>query len=244
MAVLKGVGLLVIINCAITMPLLNLPAATLYDKPVPKTAFYKHFDLNAKMKQRFVEDVAAIRWLYKLAPSTLNVDDGKQVHEIVLFLAQLKQRDCPNDIFLTIDQKMPRHVLFLLEYEGQYKMLLNYKEWKDEANGLFSIVKTFATQWLTEQQLSLTLDGQTMDALYESFAGQISGFGTTKAEDTKRMVELENLITKAKREVDSLQKKIRTEQQLNRQMEMNSQARNLKKQIEIWQNEWNELKNK
>ena len=221
---------------------LKFPPTTIVGKPVPKNAFYKHLEVNAKIKQRFVEDVASIHWLYKLAPSTINVEDGKLVHEVVVFSAVLKAKDCPDDVFLFIDQNMPRHVVFILEYDNRYKVLLNYKEWKDGQNGQFKIIKTFVTEWLTDKQLSLTLEGQNMDALYEAMAGQISGFGTRKAEDTKRIVELEGLIDKAKRDVEAIQKRIRNERQLNRQMELNGEARGIKKQIAQWQNELQETK--
>lgn len=221
---------------------LKFPQTTLVGKPVPKNAFYKHLEVNAKMKQHFVDDVVSIHWLYKLAPSTINVENGKLVHEIVVFSAELKSKDCPDDVFLFIDQNMPRHVVFILEYENRYKVLLNYKEWKDGQIGQFRIIKTFATQWLTDNQLLLTLEGQNMDALYEAMAGQVSGFGTKKSEDTKRIVELEGLIDRAKREVEAIQKRIRNERQLNRQMELNGEARGIKKQIAQWQNELQELK--
>ena len=221
---------------------LKFPRTTIVDKPVPKNAFYKHLEVNAKIKQHFVDDVVSIHWLYKLAPSTINVEDGKQVHEIVVFSAVLKDKDCPNDVFLFIDRNMPRHVVFILEYDNRYKVLLNYKAWKDGQNSQFDIIKTFATDWLTAERLLLTLEGQTMDALYEAMAGQVSGFGTTKAEDTKRIVELEGLIDKAKREVESIQKRIRNERQLNRQMELNGAARGIKKQIAQWQSELQETK--
>ena len=221
---------------------LKFPRTTIVGKPVPKNAFYKHLEVNAKIKQHFVDDVVSIHWLYKLAPSTINVEDGKLVHGIVVFSAVLKSKDCPDDVFLFIDQNMPRHVVFILEYESRYKVLLNYKEWKDGQNGQFRIIKTFVTDWLTDNQLLLTLEGLNMDALYEALAGQVSGFGTKKAEDTKRIVELEGLIDKAKREVEAIQKRIRNERQLNRQMELNGEARGLKKQIAQWQNELQNLK--
>ena len=221
---------------------LKFPVSTKVGKPVPKNAFYKHLEVNAKIKQHFVDDVVGINWLYKFAPSTLNVADGTKVHEIVIFSAGLKSKDCPDDVFLFIDQNMPRHVIFILEYESKYKILLNYKEWKDEKAGQFKIVKTFSTEWLTSDQINLSIEGQTMDAIYEVMAGQVSGFGTTKSEDTKRLVELEALITKGKKDVEALQKKIRNERQLNRQMELNGEARSLKKQIAQWQTELQELK--
>ena len=114
---------------------LKLPQSTVVGKSVPKNAFYKHLEVNAKIKKRFVDDVVGINWLYKLAPSTLNVADGKTVHEIVIFGAGLKSKDCPDDVFIFIDQNMPRHVVFILEYENQYKVMLNYKEWKEGQNG-------------------------------------------------------------------------------------------------------------
>ena len=221
---------------------LKLPAGTVVGKPVPKNAFYKHLEVNARIKQHFVDDVASISWLYKIAPSTVNVADGKAVHEIVIFSAVLKDRECPDDVFLFIDQNMPRHVVFVLEYDGQYKVMLNYKEWKDGQAGQFRIVKTFVTSWMNVGQIALKLEGQTMDVVYESMAGQVSGFGTSKSEDTKRIVELEELLAKAKRELDALQKKIRSERQLNRQMEMNAKARSIRKQMAEWQAEQQRLK--
>ena len=122
---------------------LKFPRTTIVGKSVPKNAFYRHMEVNAKIKQHFVDDVASIHWLYKLAPSTINVEDGKLVHEIVVFSATLKSKDCPDDVFLFIDQNMPRHVVFILEFDNRYKVLLNYKEWKDGRNGQFKIIKTF-----------------------------------------------------------------------------------------------------
>ena len=221
---------------------LKFPLTTIVGKPIPKNAFYKHLEVNAKIKWHFVDDVVSIHWLYKLAPSTINVEDGKLVHEVVVFSAVLKAKDWPDDVFRFIDRNMPRHVVFILEYDNRYKVLLNYKEWKDGQNGQFKIIKTFVTEWLTDKQLSLTLEGQNMDALYEAMAGQISGFGTRKAEDTKRIVELEGLIDKAKRDVEAIQKRIRNERQLNRQMELNGEARGIKKQIAQWQHELQKCK--
>lgn len=221
---------------------LHYPESTIVGKPVPKNAFYKHLDVNAKMKQHFVDDVVRIDWLYKLAPSTINVEDGKQVHEIVVFSAQLKSQECPDDVFLFIDKNIPRHIVFVLEFDGRYKLLLNYKEWLDPKAGTFRIVQSFASEWLSEEEISLPLSGQSMDVLYESMAGSISGYGTTNGEDTKHIIELEAQIAKARRDVEMLQKRIRNERQLNRQMELNGEARKLKSQIALWQKELDVIK--
>jgi len=221
---------------------LHYPANTLLGSNVPKNKFYQKLEVSARLKQRFTDDIASFRWLYKLAPSTLNVADGQRVHEIAIFVATLKQRDCPHDVFLFIDRHLPRHVVFILEHEGQCKWLLNYKEWKNEKAGTFHIVQTFATDWMAPDQLSLPLEGQTMDALYEAMAGRISGFGTTDAADTRRIIDWEDRIRKASRTLEALQRKIKSERQFNRQVELNREARALKQQIADWQQQRNDIK--
>ncbi|MGL5981039.1 MAG: DUF4391 domain-containing protein [Phocaeicola sp.] len=211
--------------------ILQFPVSTLLSKPVPKTAFYRHLEVNTKMKQRFVEDVTSITWLYKLAPSTLNVEEGKAVHEITIFYVRLKEKDCPNDLYLFIDKNVPRHMVFILQHEEEYRLLLNYKEWQDQSVGTFRIVKRFATDWMSFDSLQLPLEGQTMDKVYETFAGYISGYGTKNNDDTKRVVELDTVIEQKTRLAEALQKKVRLEKQVNRQMELNSEARAIKKEI-------------
>jgi len=222
--------------------ILKFPSSTQVGKPVPKTAFYKHLEVNSKMKQHFVDDVSTITWQYKLAPSTINVADGSSVHEITVFSVLLKKKDCPDDVFIFIDKYMPRHVVFVLEYQDQCKLMLNYKEWTDPSKGTFRIVKTFATEWTSPDNISLALQGQTLDNIYESIAGQISGFGTSTSDETKRIVQLQAMIEKSQREAEALQRKIRNERQFNRQVELNGQARDIKKQIALWQDEINKLK--
>ena len=41
---------------------LKFPPTTIVGKPVPKNAFYKHLEVNAKMKQHFVDDVVSIHY--------------------------------------------------------------------------------------------------------------------------------------------------------------------------------------
>lgn len=211
--------------------MIQFPSSTLINKPVPKAAFYKHLDVNARLKTRFVEDMDRIVWLAKLAPSTLNVEDGKAVHEITVFHVLLKSADVPDDVFLAIDRQMPRHALFLLQFEDRYRLLLNYKEWIDESKGTFNIIRPFRTEWTDGDKLHLSINATNMDNLYESFAGQISGFGTDKAADTKRIIDLQQQLAQKQRAVEALQKKVRTERQFNRQMRLNAEARALKKEL-------------
>ena len=212
--------------------LLKFPISTFVDKLVPKTAFYKHLEINTRLKTRFVEDVERIQWLYKLTPSTMNVDEGKAVHEIVMFLVTLKVEDTPDDVFLAIDRQMPRHVVFVLQYANRDRLLLNYKEWADADKTRFNILKTFRTEWMPS-----------LNNIYEAFAGQISGFGTTNATDTKQIVALQDELACKRRTAEALQKRVRNERQFAKQMELNSEARALKREIAKLEEELKTLEN-
>ena len=206
-----------------------IPSTTLVGKPIPKTAFYRNLEVNAKVKQRFVDDVASITWTAKIAPSTLNVTDGKTVHEIAVFRMELKRKEVPTDVLNAIDRQMPRHTVFLLQHEEDFCLLVNYKEWHDATNAKFDIVKTFRTEWTQASNLSLELDGRDMDAIYSSIVRQVAGAViTSETTDIRSAVaqtkEQEALLQK----IAALETKVAKERQPKKKFELHQQLVNLK----------------
>lgn len=204
---------------------LRFPATTLYGHAVPKAAFYRNMEVGGKLRARFTDDIERMVWLYKLAPTTLSVADGATVHEIVVFLAELKAEDVPDDIFTAIDRQMPRHTLFLLRYGGRLRLLLGYKQWHDAAQTSFDIVRTFRTPWLCPGDIGLQLNGHTMDDIYEGFAGQVSGLGTTTRRATAEAIALTKAIEQQRREAEALRRRLRNERQYGRQFELHQRLR-------------------
>ena len=153
----------------------------------------------------------------------------------------LKAKEVPDDVFTAIDRQMPRHILFVLQFEEECRLLLNYKEWLDTVKGSFRILKTFRTDWCPADALSLQLEGSNLDKVYESFAGQISGFHTRTADDTKRLIELQKQLVRKQRSIEALQKKVRAEKQFNRQVILNAEARLLKREMLSLQEEIDKL---
>lgn len=106
----------------------NLPQSTIVNRVIPKKTFVNQLGANTRMKDHFTNDVVRVEWLAKLAPSTINVADGKEVHEITIFLVPIKDENCPDDIFSFIDGMIPRHTLFILRWGDMTCLHLNYKE--------------------------------------------------------------------------------------------------------------------
>lgn len=239
--------------------ILHFPEFTIVDRVVPKVAFYSHLEVNARMKSLFVENVEQIIWLYKLAPSNLHIDDGKEVHEITIFWIKQKAVEGSLEILKFIDSHMPRHTLFILEHEEQhhghlvkqYQLFVNYKQWKDTNLGTFDIVKTFTSEWLPTESLfdenkdkdgNINEDGNAviridttsnMDDLYESFVRQIASSQIASSEKNLHQAVVETQeIENIQKEMASIKKKEAKERQPQKKFALHQQYLRLKKKLE------------
>ena len=222
--------------------ILNYHKDVIVDRVVPKTMFYKFMEVNPRMKVRFVNDVEKITWLYKLSANTLNVTSSDDLVEIDVFVATLKQQDCPTDLFTFIDTNMPHHIVFILEYDNSYMILLNYKDWADNTHTKFKITKSFASLWMDENRLSLEIQGQSLSRVYENFVAQVSGIGEHKAGAMAEIVDLKKRIAAMEAELQNLQKKMRKEPQYDKQVKMNKQVKTKRHELDELKEQLEQLK--
>jgi hypothetical protein len=199
-------------------------------------------EVNPRMKVRFVNDVEKITWLYKLSANTLNVSSSDDLVEIDVFVATLKQQDCPTDLFTFIDTNMPHHIVFILEYDNSYMILLNYKDWADNTHTKFKITKSFASLWMDENRLSLEIQGQSLSRVYENFVAQVSGIGEHKAGAMAEIVDLKKRIAAMEAELQNLQKKMRKEPQYDKQVKMNKQVKAKRHELDELKEQLEQLK--
>ena len=196
-------------------------------------------EVPPRIKTRFVNDVVSITWLYKLSAATLNVTDTPEMKEVEIFVANLKQPDCPPDLFSFVDANMPHHIVFILLHEDNAMLLINYKDWTDSTHTKFRITQSFTSPWVSVSELSLKIEGQSLPRVYDNFVAQVSGIGEHKAGAMAEIVALQQEISKAEDNLKALQKKMLKEPQLDRQMQMNKEVKakrreldNLKKKME------------
>ena len=205
--------------------ILHYPQSTIVNRVVPKTMFYKFMEVNPRMKSRFVNDVVNITWLYKLSAGTLNVTNTEEMKEIEVFVVNLKQPDCPTDLFTFIDINMPHHIVFVLVHNNSAMLLINYKDWTDDTHTKFKIRQAFASPWVPLTELELSVQGQSLPRIYDNFVAQVSGIGEHKSGALEEIVALKAKIAKAESELESLLKKMRKEPQLDRQLAINKQVK-------------------
>lgn len=217
--------------------MIGLPKTTEFNKRIPKQKFYENIDISPALKKVFVEQVRIIYWKNKIAASTTNLAAGTDVTELEVFEVRLSSPVFDDSLLRQIDKEIPYHILFLLEYEGKYQAWIGYKEAASSGNNkAFKVNGYFHTEWLVEDELPLKLEGLSVDAVYESFVRQIAGDKLkteTAGESLKESVDRSEQKQQLEKQIATLQAKIRKEKQLNKQMQMNTELKKLKKELEV-----------
>lgn len=211
----------------------GLPKSTQFNTRIPKEKFYENIQTGTKIKRSFVDQIKAIHWRNKIAPSTTNLAAGNVVSEIEVIEIRLKTNLLDEGVLRQIDREIPYHILFILEYEGKYQAWIAYKE-ASSGNMAFKVGQYYNTEWLNKEDLLLQLEGHNMDTAYENFVYQIAG-ETLQRQENKSLqdaVEQNETIKNLNKQIETLRTKIRNEKQLNVQMKLNSKLKKLKRKLE------------
>lgn len=215
--------------------MLGLPKTTEFNKRIPKQKFYDNLTVTPALKKVFIDQIKTIYWRNKIAASTTNLAPGTVVTELEVFEVKLNSQILDDSFLRQIDKEIPYHILFILEYEGKYKAIIGYKE-KSGGNTAFKVNRYYSTEWMDEDALPLKLEGLSVDSAYENFVRQIAGdalAATTSGETLKEAVDRDEKRQALQTQITKLQKKIKSEKQLNKQMELNAQLKKLKKELEV-----------
>lgn len=92
----------------------KFPEAAKFGRVIPKDKLYSQTGANAELKQLFVEQVAQIKWAFKLAENTINLAKTEQVHELEVIHIKLKAQTIDEKILTAIDKAIPHPTLFML----------------------------------------------------------------------------------------------------------------------------------
>ena len=216
--------------------MLGLPKTTEFNKRIPKQKFYENINVTPALRRIFVDQIKVVSWRNKIAPSTINLEAGNDVTEIEVFEVKLNCIPLDASVLRQIDKEIPYHIIFLLEYERKYQAWTAYKEKAGSGSNAFKVDIYYHTDWRLEDELGLKLDGLNMDAVYENYVRQIAGDALNatvagESESLKESVERSKQIQLLQKQIDTLQKKIRKEKQLNRQIELNAELKCLRKEL-------------
>lgn len=213
--------------------MLGLPKSTDFNKRVPKEKFYENLNVSPALKRSFIDQIKVIYWRNKIAATTTNLAAGTTVTEIEVFEIRLKTNTLDEAVLRQIDKEIPYHILFLLEYDGKYQAWTAYKQ-AATGNTAFKVNQYYHTEWMELEELPTKMDGLSVDAVYENFVFQIAGdkLHANEHESLQDAVAHDEKVKKLQKQIEALQSKIKKEKQLNIQMKLNKELKELKKELE------------
>lgn len=214
--------------------MIDLPDSTLFNRRIPKQKFYENITVSTALKRVFIDQIQQITWRNKIAPSTVNLTEGKTVKEIEVITIRLNQRSLDKKVLTQIDKEIPYHLLFLLEYGDEIQAWIAYKEENQTKIGTFKPGTYYHTDWVGPGDVNLKIDGLNMDAVYENLLRQIASgrLDTPSETGIREAVSHDERRQQLEKEITALEKKIQREKQFNRQVELSGELKILQSELE------------
>ena len=220
------------------MKLYKFPQQAKVDRLIPKNKFYEQGKANTKIEQLFVDQVENIRWAYKLASSTIHLQDQEDLKEIQIFRVKSRVEDLDVSILSFIDKLILTPIVFEVVYQDKVKVIATYKRLNQADKTKAVIGQYYSSDWLEDaDRVELPLYLKLAD-LYEHFIAQILPIALSKdQENDNESVSIELQLQKSQqleslqKQLNQLQSKLRNERQFNRRVELNKQLQNLQLQI-------------
>lgn len=197
--------------------MLGLPKSTDLNKPLPKTAIYTKFQMNAAEKAKIDADISRIVIVNEVSAARLNLAPGESVQAFFVLQVMLKRREFSEKTLVTLSKLIPQNMVLLLEYDGQAKMAVYH-------------TKLLQTPWCAPADLTLTIKGLTMDAVWENVIVQVGNIRMQTGNTVDQQIAIDEQRAKREKEIARLEKLAWAENQPRKKFELVQKIDNLKKQ--------------
>jgi hypothetical protein len=206
--------------------LIQWPETARVGRVIPKERLYAEASASTVLKQRFVDEVQRVRWAYKLGEESLRLAPGETVTEIQVFVVDLKGSTLDKSVLVSIDKAIPSQIIFELRRDDglwtEQAMAAAYKR----AGGRTKGTDYFRTGWIGSDQPRVPLPAALdMHGLYSQLLGRLLPHPIRPVENLSDALDRMGRIRGLTREIAALEKKLRTEPQLNRKLELRKQIK-------------------
>ena len=194
----------------------GLPANTEVGTQLPKKSIYAKFAMNSSEKEKFDADISSI--VIANAVDGRHLAEGEKVKSFYVLSVQLKQKDYDPKNILTLVKLINQNILFALVYEEQVQFAIHH-------------TKLITSSWQSTAEANISLSGLDLDAVWENIVKGVGNIDVTEGNTLTEQIKVEDARVKITAQIASLQKKLNSEKQFNRQIEINAQIKALRKQL-------------
>ena len=199
--------------------MLGLPKATELSRQLPKKAIYAKFSMNTAAKNRFDADISRITIVNEISPSTVAIAAGEKVKSFYVLLVALKHKDYDDRIIGQLSRLIEQNMLFVLECGDEAKLAIYHN-------------KVMSTDWSAKENLSVSLKGLNLDAVWQNVIVQIGEIQIEQGKTLDEQIAIDEKRAKLQKEINKLERLARAEKQPKKKFEIVTKENALKKQLE------------
>lgn len=200
--------------------MLGLPKSTELNKPLPKTAIYTKFQMNAAEKAKIDADISRIVIVNEVSAAKLNLVPGESVQAFFVLQVTLKHREFSEKTLITLSKLIPQNMVLLLECDGQAKLAIYH-------------TKLLQTPWRDPAELTLTIKGLTMDVVWENVIVQVGNIRLQTGNTLDQQIAQDEQRAKLEKEIARLEKLAWAEKQPKKKFELANKIHELQKAKEL-----------
>ena len=197
----------------------GLPQRTEINKPLHKTKVFEKFDLTASQRDSFDADISRMFITHVVAESTIpTIKAGNEIADFYIIEVLLKRREyAPKNIEL-LAKFIPRKILFVLHFEEKAQFAIHH-------------TKLICSEWQQRDTLNVPLAGLDLDAVWENIVATIGSITVQEGNNVAEQITIDDARTKLIKQIEILEKKVRTEKQPRKKLELFEKLKELKKKL-------------
>lgn len=197
--------------------MLGLPESTEVRQFISKAAIYRKFELNNSQQTSFDEDIKKITIVNEISSQTVKLS-GNNDNSFFVLEVQLKHKNYDKKNIERLSKLIEQNILLLLTYEDEARL---------------AVFKTILheTEWKPLENIKLTLTGLSFDALWENVIRTVGRIETQEESTLEEQITSNIEKAKIQKQIDALKKKMKSEKQFNRQIEIKAEIKKLEEMI-------------
>ena len=197
----------------------QLPPATAINKPLYKKAVFEKFNLKAAERDRFDADISRMALVARVSSATVPaLTKGKEIEGFYVLQVALKRKDYDTKNILMLQKLIPQKMVFALQFEEQTQFCIFHTRLQQ-------------SEWMSTSEAAIPLQGLTLDDVWNNIVAIIGGLDAQAEETVEEQILNREQREKLLFQIESLEKRCRTEKQTRKKFELHQQLIKLKEKL-------------
>lgn len=197
----------------------SLPANTLINQPLYKKTVFEKFNLKTVERERFDADISKMALVARISPATVPaLAEGQGIKGFYVLQVTLKHQEYDVKNILLLQKLIPQQIVYALQYENQTQLCVFHTRLQQ-------------SEWHDTESIVIPLNGLSIDDVWQNIVAVIGGLNAQAEESIEEQILNREQREKLLRQIETLEKRARTEKQTRKKYELHQQIMKLKEQL-------------